>query len=177
MNAARFTSELEKYELAFRQFVSKHDLPLEWFQKPDHVAIKCADAEDYGATCEEFKPLVQGGIWEIEMDSRKLASAQLLTSLVVAQYSFEWLEIMQPRLGKETTHGFVEHTEFVFADFEAVQTNLAENSIEFELQQNTGHQWINLVIDGLGREIKLNNKPLEAVAHDERTRGELHLRN
>lgn len=176
MNNERFASELKKYDVAFERFINKHNLPAEWFQRPDHVAIKCADGEDYKETCNEFSTLVQGGIWETKMNDRKLASAQLLSALTIATYEFGWLEIMQPRPGKEMTAGFVEHTEFLFADFEQIQIRLTDGGIEYTLQQNPSHSWVNLVIDGLGREIKFNDKSLKDVSADEQARGELYLR-
>lgn len=164
--------ELLKYDEAFSEFRRRHQLPEEWFAQPDHFAIKCADEADYLATCEELRSEVTpDGIWQISLDERFLASAQLLGETTLGSYGFKWVEIMQPRPGKELTSGFVEHTEFVFPNFDQVLTVLKGSDAEIEIQKNPGHSWVNVVIDPAGREIKFNDKSLEDVAEHEKSHG------
>lgn len=172
MVAVRYAKELSDYEQAFVAFVDANGLPSEWFEISDHIALKCADVEGYARACAE----IEGGVWEIELDGRLLGSAQLTSPLTVAGYRFNWIEIMQPRPGKESDAGFVEHTEFYVDDFDMVTQWLTEQAIAYELQKNPGHRWINIVIDDQGREIKLNNKVLADVVVWERENGHLHRR-
>lgn len=164
--------EIIAYETAFNDFCNGYDLPKEWFKRPDHFAIKCADADDYQQTVAFLgKELVKPeSLWEITMDQRKLASAQLASRVSLGDFRFEWIEFMQPRPGKELEKGFVEHTEFVFPDFFEVKRVLHQRGVgadQYEEQGNEGHAWLNVVIDEAGREIKFNDKPLEQVVTEE----------
>lgn len=166
---------LAAYTSAFEAFQAAHDLPTEWFEQPDHVAIKCADREEYELWCRLMAPYTdENGIWAVDMDGRSLASAAIVPSLKVLGHSFDWIEIMQPRPGKETEAPFVEHTEFVVPDFDAVTRILEEQKIPFDNESNPGHAWINVVIDGLGREVKFNNRPLAEVVVNEKADGKLY---
>lgn len=168
-------SELDRYSVAFRNFINKHELPKEWFLKPDHFAVKCANKQDYRETCAMFAEDVNDdGIWQLSLDGRLLASAKLAKNTELGGYEFDWVEIMQPRPGKENVSGFVEHTEFLFTDFTTVEGFLTEKGIDYELQENPGHKWVNIVIDDDGREIKVNNKLLADVVEWEREQGLLH---
>lgn len=179
MNIDGFNRSMADYEVAFNRFVDQFDLPQSFFSSPDHVAVKCADEADYLATCNELMAIVdESGIWEIRMDERLLASACLRDSLSLQlneqKTQFRWIEIMQPRPGKELNLGFVEHVEFTVADLSLVSQVLNRQGIEFEEQSNPGHRWLNVVLDSMEREIKFNDKSLEDVAEDERSRGLLH---
>lgn len=176
MSLAGVDAELALYADAFQEFVSTHDLPKEWFETPDHVAFKCADGDEYEQLCDTIASETVDGVWQIELDGRYLGSAKLLTVLSVAGYEFSWIEIMQPRPGKETKAGFAEHTEFLISDFAAAEAKLQEMEVDYELQENPGHRWINIVIDTHGREIKLNNKLLADVVVWEREQGHLKKR-
>lgn len=164
--------ELRKYEESFASFVKDNELPSTFFKAPDHFAIKCADELDYIETCTTVGELVdRDGLWEVPMDERLLGSAHLSGQVALAGYEFRWVEVMQPRPGKETEQGFVEHTEFYFPDFPKAEQLLQRCGVEFERQGNEGHQWINIQIDAAGREIKLNDRLLAEVVADERKRG------
>lgn len=170
-----FDGELVKYEESFKAFVAEHNLPGEWFAEPDHVAVKCADLSDYDDTCNAFAGRVDDeGVWEIEMDGRHLGSAKLIGAISVAGYDMNWVEIMQPRPGKEMPEGFVEHTEFVFPNFDEIIVFLEGHSIPYERQGNPGHSWINIVIDGDEREIKFNDAGIGEVTTKEKSQGLLH---
>lgn len=174
MKVELFGNELVKYEESFRAFVQENQLPEEWFVVPDHVALKCADQADYEETCTVFGSLVdEEGVWEIELDARHLGSAKLRSALSVAGYEMHWIEIMQPRPGKEMKQGFVEHTEFVYPNFDEITAYLDGHNIAYELQENPGHSWINVVIDDQEREIKFNNAGIEEVTTKEKAEGKL----
>ncbi len=173
------SSSVADYEVAFNSFVNQFDLPQSFFSSPDHVAIKCSDELDYLDTCEELREIVDdNGIWEIAMDSRLLASACLRDGFLLQLDSrdtlFPRVEIMQPRPGKELDAGFVEHVEFTVLDMFAVAQTLDRQGVVFEEQKNPGHSWLNIVIDNGGREIKFNDKSLEAIADEERSKGLLY---
>jgi hypothetical protein len=170
--------ELATYEQAFVAFKEANNLPDAWFEVPDHFAIKCADRADYDQTCDELEIMADSeGIWELELDDRLLASAGLANPVTLAGYRFGWVEIMQPRPGKESAAGFVEHTEFLLPDFAEIMTALEEREVAYELQENPGHRWLNIVIDAHGREIKINDKLLADVVAAEKTEGLLSPRS
>lgn len=177
MNSDELILRVKEYEQSFTSFISVNNLPKEWFSVPDHIAIKCADGNDYVKTCEELTHMTKNGIWEIDLNSRFLGSAELINPINLGEYGFSWIEIMQPRPGKETEIGFVEHTEFFYPDFNVVQDFLKQNSVPFELQDNPGHKWINIEIDNSGREIKINDKVLSDVVKWELEEGHLRKRN
>lgn len=177
MSQDQIENEIKEYEKSFNSFLSKYELPTEWFLVADHVAIKCADRSDYTNTCQIMSSKTREGVWEIELDGRSLGSAELESPIYIGEHMFSWIEIMQPRPGKESAHGFVEHTEFLFADFDHVVDILNQKNIPYELQENPGHRWINIVIDDQGREIKINNKVLAEVVKWELQEGRLHKRN
>lgn len=172
MKFVLFEQEVQKYREAFSTFVTVYKLPEYLFKQPDHFAIKCADEIDYLETCQELAEEVNpDGIWELSLDNRLLGSAQLADKLSLGKFAFGWVEIMQPRPGKETNTGFVEHTEFYFPDFFAAEEVLKQRGVDYTRQENPGHAWLNIVIDNQGREIKLNNKPLAEVVEKERDQG------
>jgi predicted metalloenzyme YecM len=172
MKLASLQAEMDVYDSTFHRFVSLHQLPAEWFLEPDHVAVKCADKDDYTDTISSYEAHTdEEGIWELSLDGRLLASAGLARPVTLAGHAFSWIEIMQPRPGKETAKGFVEHTEFYYPDFDSASTVLQERGIGYEIQRNDGHGWINIPIDGSGREIKLNDKALADVVIWERAQG------
>ncbi|MCB9822987.1 hypothetical protein H6800_01795 [Candidatus Nomurabacteria bacterium] len=177
MNSHELILRVREYEQSFTSFINVNNLPKEWFSVPDHIAIKCADGKDYVKTCRELSHMTKNGIWEIDLDSRFLGSAELINSINFGEYGFSWIEIMQPRPGKETKEGFVEHTEFLFTDFNTVKNVLDRKNIAYELQENPGHKWINIVIDNYGREIKVNDKVLSDVVKWELEKGHLKKRD
>ena len=174
MRLAQLNDSLNEYGNVFQDFVSGHQIPVEWFKDPDHFAIKCANLFDYLDTCDTLIEEVEGGVWELAVDQRRLASAQLAGSVALGGNKFEWVEVMQPKPGKELKVGFVEHTEFYFPDFYTVESVLKQRGLEFQRQMNQGHSWVNVTIDDMGREIKFNDKPLAAVVVWERENGLLH---
>lgn len=172
MKLAHLQEEMQKYHEAFTAFANGYKLPQHLFKTPDHFAIKCADELDYLETCAELADEVDdGSLWELSLDERLLASAQLAETVSLGGFGFSWIEIMQPRPGKETEVGFVEHTEFYFPDFFAAEEILKQRGIEYSQQENPGHAWLNIVIDDNGREIKLNDKVLADVVSLEREQG------
>lgn len=172
MKLVQLEQELQLYQEAFESFIHGYRLPEDFFKQPDHFAIKCADELDYLETCQEVAAQVgAAGIWELSINNRLLGSAQLAGRTSLAGFDFGWVEIMQPRPGKETDTGFVEHTEFYFPDFFAAEHVLRQRGIDYSHEENPGHAWLNIVIDNKGREIKLNNKPLAEVVIWEREQG------
>jgi hypothetical protein len=177
MRTLQIEKALIAYEASFADFCRAYQLPEQWFGRPDHIAIKAANLNDYEETRRVIEDsYVYGAIWEVSMDERLLGSGKLLGSLSLVDYDFQWVEIMQPRPGKETEKGFVEHTEFVFPDFYEVARILHQRGLtegeDFERQSNDGHAWLNVVLDKQGHEIKFNDKPLaEVVAEEKATAG------
>lgn len=173
MKITEIRDTLGAYDSTYARFVEQHKLPPQsWFSNPDHFAIKCADFNDYTETIETVqREFDVEGMWQLKMDDRMLASTHLMGKVTVSGAEFSWIEVMQPRPGKESEHGFVEHTEFVHPDFNVIKSSLQKCGVEFTLQQNSGHKWINVVMDEDGREIKFNDKSLADVVVEERSRG------
>lgn len=174
MKFADIEASLATYEEVFEDFASSHRLPKELFAAPDHFAIKCADSRDYVHTLGELRHTVRTDtLQEICMDERYLASGKMVGFISLAGYEFKWVEIMQPRPGKELPQGFVEHVEFETPDLFQVSTILDRHGISYEAQSNDGHAWLNVVMDSQGREIKFNDKSLEKVTEQEAEEGKL----
>lgn len=175
MTLSDFKTETVNYEQTFIEFTNGYQLPDAWFRRPDHLAVKCTEWFDYNETTREtFVSLIDDeGLWEIEMGGRFLASGQLASPIMIANFEFGWIEIMQPKPGKEVPKSFVEHTEFKVRDFQAVINGLKGRGVEdHKIQDNGSHAWVNIPI-GDDREIKLNNLPLADVVKKEKSQGRL----
>lgn len=176
MKIDAINDSLERYSDVASAFIQEFRLPREWFLRPDHVAIKCANELDYLDTCDELLGFMENGIEEIEINDRLIGSGNIdrgieLDLFKIPTGKMYWVEIMQPRRGKEQDEGFVEHSEFTFPDFHAVERWLTPRGISYERQGNDGHDWINIVLDEEGREIKINDLPLLEVLSTERRQG------
>jgi predicted metalloenzyme YecM len=168
MDEQTFRAQTQNYAAELRRFVTTYELPAEWFKVPDHVAVKGGDAADFEALLGVFRPLAKQ-MTCIDMDGRRLATAWLKEPVAVGDFgTLEWIEIMEPRpekVGKDVV-GF-EHMEFYFPDFEAIRAALDAKHVEYEMEQNPGHQWVNIVINAAGQELKLNNRTLGDVIAEE----------
>jgi predicted metalloenzyme YecM len=166
----------DEYATELRAFVRDNDLPSKWFKVIDHVAFKFRGRKDYEAGVELFRPLASQ-ISCIDMDGRSLATAQLKEGLKVGDFgSVKWIEIMEPRpakIGKDLV-GF-EHVEFYYPNFEEIKTVLSQHDIAYTLQTNPGHTWVNIVINDIGQELKLNNRTLGDVVTEEIKNGESYV--
>ena len=177
MKAEQLNEDLDAYVNVFDNFVAQYQLPAEWFSHPDHFAIKCSDTQDFEETVESVRESLEPTeFWQIVLDGRRLASAKFSGSITVSsrtQSSVSWVEVMEPRPGKSSGSPFVEHVEYTYPDFHEVMRILGIRGFDnFELQGNQGHSWVNLVIDEeLGREIKINDRPLYKVIEFENENG------
>ncbi len=55
MIVKNFVSQTAEYAAELKMFIQKYNLPNAWFEVPDHVALKCANAENFDATASQFK--------------------------------------------------------------------------------------------------------------------------
>lgn len=172
MNIDQVNEGLEIYGRTLSTFLNQHNLPREWFERPDHFAVKCANRADYQDTCQTLAGRVYARkFFELQQGGRLLASGNLTGSVSLAGFGFQMVEVMQPRPGKETEEGYVEHTEFTFPDFATVMDVLDSRGVDFELQSNPGHGWVNVPIsDGL-LELKINDRSLGQVVTKELSQG------
>lgn len=172
----RFESELEAYGEELEEFIDMFWLPQGWFGAPDHVAIKCADRSDFERTIRTFEDDAEQ-ISAIDMDGRTLAAVRLASSVAVGSLGdVSWIEVMEPRpekVGKDVVG--LEHMEFTFPDFGLVRDLLSERNIPHEMQSNPSHRWINIVLNELRQELKLNDKPLSEIVEEELASGESYL--
>lgn len=157
-----FEQAVAKYAKSLTAFRMRYRLPQEWFPQPDHLAVKCLDAEHFDAIVQRWLPDAYEASY-IELDGRRLASVHLGGKLALSKSlgSVEWLEVMEPRPEKAglDTVG-IDHVEYVFPDFAAAMAALETRNIPYELQSNPNHKWLNIPINPRGQELKLNNRPL-----------------
>lgn len=171
-----YEEEIDLYAKILQDFIDQYELPESWFAFPDHIAIKCADALSYEYTLQELLADAQQ-VSEVNMDGRRLAALLLSSALPVGSHgNVSWVEIMEPRpekLGKGLVG--IEHMEFSYPDSNAIREVLEANGIRFTEQSNPGHQWINIVLNDTGQELKLNNLPLRDIVEKELADGTAHL--
>lgn len=170
-----FYEQVQDYSSSLVRFVRDHELPMEMFAYPDHLAVKARDRKNFDEIISSWKEYALGGvIHAVDMDGRTLASLQTARSIDVEPFgSVEWLEIMEPRAEK-VGKGVVglEHMEFFVADLDEVSRTLSRHGVrDYDRQKNDGHAWVNVVINAAGQEVKFNDKPLAAVLCDEADQG------
>jgi hypothetical protein len=163
-----FEQAVKDYEWLLTRFIRAHKLPREWFEVPDHFAIKCRDPEDYEKEIELWRPCTQQGrINQINSNGRRLAAAELSKGSEINLGCFGkigLLEIMEPRperVGNDTIG--VDHTEFYFPDFSAVTAHLEGKNIAYEIERNPGHNSVNVAMYKSGQEFKINDSLLATV--------------
>jgi predicted metalloenzyme YecM len=171
-----FEEQTKEYAETLAKFVAEYNLPKEWFAVADHLAVKGADGTEFEALVEHTKAAAYQ-VSCIDLDGRRLATAKLKETIKVGDFgTVEWLEIMEPRpekIGKDVVG--LEHMEFYFPDFTTAEAVLKEKGIAYEIQQNPGHTWINIVLNDRGQELKLNNKTLSDIVTEELKTGESYL--
>ncbi len=171
-----FEHATRKYAESLEDFVGNHELPWRWFATLDHLAVKCMDAEHYEDTVQGWLSgaNIASYVW---LNNRRLASLNLENGLTIGRFGkVEWLEVMEPRperAGKDVVG--LEHVEFVFPDFAAVQALLDRRRIPYEQQSNLNHNWLNLVINEYGQELKLTDKPLAQMVTEGLESGEAYV--
>lgn len=177
MNVSSLEMSYRAYEYAFDEFCSAYQLPPQWFRVPDHFAIKCASSAEYEATLTtirtEFSP---HGMYEAEIQQRRLGSAKLAGRVGMGQVSFGWVEIMEPKPDAIIAESFVEHSEFYTPDLFELQRVLDMRGVEGgRFQDNGAHGYVSFPIDDQGREIKFNDKPLTDVIEQEKLENKVRL--
>jgi predicted metalloenzyme YecM len=167
-----FKEELASFELDLNSFITRNELPGDWFKSPDHLAIKCADSKDYDQQIQAWKKHSETGkMSEVKLHGRRLAVARLLKEIPLTAFGgVYWLEIMEPRpekIGKGIVG--LEHIEFYSTNFDVIQKVLSNKGIEYEMQgqDNPGHSWVNIILNDAGQELKLNDNPLSVVIPQE----------
>ncbi len=172
----QFTEQVGEYEQELISFVSRHELPGEWLAVPDHLAVKYANSDDYELGVKFWKRYAEQ-VSCIEMDGRRLATANLSGPMSVGAFGeVHYLEIMEPRPEK-AGHDIVglEHMEFYFPHFERVTPFLHKNNVDYTLQHNPSHRWVNIVINEAGQELKINDRPLADIVAEEVETWQAHI--
>lgn len=167
--------EIENYVRQLTAFVAEHELPSTWFEVIDHAAFKFRDTSDFEDGIKSFRPM-SDEIACITMNNRRLATARLHMSLMIGKFgAVKWVELMEPRPEKAGRDyvGF-EHVEFYYPNFDQVQQILDSKGIAYEMQTNPGHNWVNIVINSEGQELKLNDKTLGDIVNHELETGISH---
>lgn len=157
-----FKSELAVYVEAIEAFRLEHGLPSEWFARPDHVAIKCADSIDYDSMVGEWLPSA-AHCYYVRLNNRRLGTAKLLKPIAIGDLGVvEWIEIMEPRPEKVGIDPVgIDHMEFDFADFTAAEEILNAKGVPYERQKNRNHEWLSVMAHG--HEFKLSSKSLDHI--------------
>lgn len=161
-------SQIFAYGEELREFVDDHALPEEWFARPDHIAYKCSDDAHYDEVLRQAMDDAES-LSFVTMDNRRLASAKLEKPVYIESFgTVEWLEVMEPRperIGNDVVG--LEHMEFYWSDFESAEEVLRDRGITFSLEGNPGQQWLSLVINDYGQEVKLSNETLAAIVQQD----------
>lgn len=157
-----FEEQLAGYVQALEAFRAEHELPDEWFVKPDHVAIKCADGADYEAEMQAWLPKADQAQY-VPLNGRRLGSLRLAQPLKVGDLGqVTWLEIMEPRPEKVGIDPVgVDHMEFHVDDYQTAIELLEARGVAYERQGNPGQQWLSIMANG--HEFKLTNMLLADV--------------
>lgn len=168
---SNFEARVAAYAEALEDFRVHYELPDEWFDRPDHLAIKCKDSADFEVAIEQWLPK-SAELSYVHLNGRRLATALLLEPIAVGNLgTVEWLEIMEPRPEKVGLDPVgIDHMEFEFADFESAQEVLGEKGVEFANQENPNHHWLSILANGY--EFKLNDRVLADIVEEELTNGE-----
>ena len=116
-----FQEEVQNFSTSLTCFVKNSNLPMELFVRPDHLALKARDRDDFDKLTVAWSQHALGGVVRaIDMDERTLASLQLTQPIAVEPFGHvEWLEIMEPRaqkIGKGVVG--LEHMEFSVLDLD-----------------------------------------------------------
>lgn len=169
-------TQIFAYSEELREFIDNNALPEEWFEQPDHFAYKCRNGEHFEEVVQQVADDA-ASLSYVVLDNRKLASAELAMPVYAESFSnVSWLEIMQPRPEKEGSDVVgLDHMEFYYPDFETIEEVLTDRGIAYTLQSNPNHQWINVVINDAGQELKLNNKTLADIVRQEIADGEAEI--
>ena len=140
------------YAIHLKNFRTKYGWPDEWFDAPDHIAVKCADATGFDATVQEVGTYSES-ISVVEMDERRLATATLLGPMAVGQdFDVGLVEIMEPKPEKIGS-GFlvgVEHMEFFYPDFDKALHELRVRDYplsSYGPRDNGSHRWVDIHIE------------------------------
>lgn len=165
-------TQIFTYGEDLRMFVDINALPEEWFGTPDHIAYKCQNGQHFDEVINEAADDAET-MSVVVLDNRRLASARLLQPVYVESFgTVQWLEIMEPRPEKVGVDGVgLEHMEFYWPHFEYAEEVLRDRGVSYELQGNASHQWITIVINESGQEVKLNNRPLADSVDEELSEG------
>lgn len=168
--------ETSLYRERLQSFVNINRLPARWFNHPDHIAFKSADADGYNELIEQFRPQSEH-IYEAWIDDRRLAAAKLLGTVSIdmgmaGTYSdgrVDWVEIMEPRPEK-VGQDFVglEHSEFVSPiGIEPVRSVLENKLSQWAIESNESHRWISVKINDDGQELKITDTPLATIVAEQ----------
>ena len=171
-----YEAEIDAFARCLQDFIDKYELPNKWFALADHIAIKCADADDYEYKIQDIiMDATQGS--EIDLDGRRLAALQLTSPQEIKDLGqVSWLEIMEPRpekIGKDIVG--IEHIEFYYPTFDEITEVLEGAGVAYRKQANPGHEWISIVLNQQGHELKLNNRLLQDIVAEELQDGTSHL--
>jgi len=168
--------EIADYARELRAFIGQYDLPSNWFEVVDHVAFKYKDKAECEAAIKDFRKM-SSQITAVHLNNRQLATAQLQLSLWIGDFgAAKWIEIMEPRperVGQDIVG--LEHLEFYYPNFGEITEALDSKGVLYEIQSNPGHNWVNIVINSTGQELKLNDRMLGDVVAHELVTGESHV--
>ena len=163
------------YNARLDKFVAKNRLPQSWFdQGYDHVAVKAYNLEDYRQIIEQFK-VVSDRITEADLNHRQIATARLMgqfalgLDLSVGPYVYlRNVEIMLARPNDQSQDLPVfDHSEiFVPRGLMPIRKVLDEKKIQFLPQSNKSHEWVSVVFDDDGDEVKFTDRTLEDIVEE-----------
>jgi hypothetical protein len=161
--------EIANYAIGLEYYIRRERLPKEWFEQPDHIAIKAGNSLHYEqlllSQIDEGLPRVET-VSETKMDGRRIAVVSFVGPVAVgSEWRVKQLEVMEPRpemVGKDRIG--VDHMEFFQPDFEAIEYHLERISgIIPDIQRKSLHNSLSITFGKQGREVKFTDRRLADV--------------
>lgn len=170
---ANYAAELEKY-------IQSQSLPLEWFDEPDHIAIKAANAAHFDALVKQIRKGSLGvevqDMIRADVDERRIALAFLAGSLAVgAEWQFRLVQIMGPqpdKAGKDKAG--IDHMEFYQPLIKPIEQRLLKTGLIPSVDSRLGHNTLSIMFGQAKNELKFTDNPLAEVPQEEQPSGKLH---
>ncbi|HTK03911.1 MAG TPA: VOC family protein [Alphaproteobacteria bacterium] len=163
--------EFEKYIKLLQEYFQERNIE-NFLESPiDHIAIKTKNSLDYQHFVNTFLTEAQNAQY-IEMNDRRIATLKLIKPLKFKNQKIWYLEIMEPKPGKEPENNFFEHIEILRGNFESIEQSLKSKSIPYKSGGNEYHKTIVLNLNNL-QEIKFTNTKIEEVIRKEKEDGKI----
>ncbi|MEX2006721.1 MAG: hypothetical protein WD877_00895 [Candidatus Saccharimonadales bacterium] len=159
-------ADVSDYGQNLRSFAETYDIPRGLLAEPDHMVIKSADPVDFADKARAIRPWTEEErIVFMEVNSRFLVAAEVITPWAVGHNWVNWLEIMEPR--QEVGRDFIglEYAQFYYSDIDYAGILLNSRNLEVEFYTDEGRnwRWLNVKINQVGQEFRLSDTKLVEI--------------